>query len=204
MNAAPFFPLILAALLLPVFSYQAQSQDALWYEDRTNLLFYQDEQGKPQPVKSPEDWVRRVAHIRANMELVMGTLPEKTTLPLDLRIDGETPLRHYTRQHVTFVAEVGDRLPGWLLVPDGASATDKRLAMICLPGSSAPGKDTPAGLTASADRAYAHELAERGYVCLVLDYPLLHTAIATVCRCGGHWRDRALTRRTQCAVSSHV
>jgi dienelactone hydrolase len=77
---------------------------------------------------------------------------------------------------VTFVAEQGDRVPGWLLVPDGASAKDKRPAMICLPGSSAPGKDTPAGLTASADRAYAHELAERGYVCLVLDYPLLHTA----------------------------
>jgi hypothetical protein len=77
MNAAPFFPFILAALLLPAFSCQAQSKDAPWYEDRTNLLTYKDDQGKPQPVKSPEDWARRVAHIRANMELVMGTLPEK-------------------------------------------------------------------------------------------------------------------------------
>lgn len=176
MKASPFFPLILAALLLPAFSGQAQGQDAPWYEDRTNLLFYKDDQGKPLPVKSPKDWARRVAHIRANMERVMGAVPEKSALPLDLKIDAETPLRHYTRQHVTFVAEEGDRLPGWLLVPDGASAKDKRPAMICLPGSSAPGKDTPAGLTASADRAYAHELVERGYVCLVLDYPLLHTA----------------------------
>lgn len=165
---------IAATLLLSVIFCKAQSPDAPWYADRANLLFYQDGQGRSQPVKTPADWARRVAHIRANMELVMGKLPEKSALPLDLKVDGETPLRHYTRQRVTFVVEQGDRLPGWLLVPDGATAKDKRPAMICLPGSSAPGKDVPAGLTASADRAYAHELAERGYVCLVLDYPLVH------------------------------
>jgi dienelactone hydrolase len=77
---------------------------------------------------------------------------------------------------VTFVVEEGDRLPGWLLVPHDRSEEQRCPAMICLPESSAPGKDMPAGLTASADQAYAHELAERGYVCLVLDYPLRHTA----------------------------
>lgn len=164
------------ALLFAAIGSLAGGEDAPWYEDRTNLLFYKNQQGGLQPVKTPDDWARRVGHIKAAMEQVMGALPEKSALPLDLRIDAETPLRHYTRQHATFVVEPGDRVPGWLLVPDGASVQDKRPAMICLPGSSAPGKDTPAGLTASADRAYAHELAERGYVCLVLDYPLLHTA----------------------------
>jgi dienelactone hydrolase len=110
------------------------------------------------------------------MELVMGKLPAPSPLPLDLKVDGETRLEKYTRKHVTFVTEADDRLPGWLLVPHGASADDKRPAMICLPGSSAPGKDRPAGLTERADMAYGHELAERGYVCLVLDYPLLHTS----------------------------
>lgn len=147
------------------------------YADRTNLLFYQNGAGQLQPVKTPADWARRVAHVRANMELVMGPLPAPTTVPLDVKLLGETRLRNYTRQHVTFAVEAGDRLPGFLLVPDGASARDKRPAMICLPGSGAPGKDNPAGLSASSPgMAYAAELAARGYVCLVLDYPLLHTA----------------------------
>lgn len=60
--------------------------------------------------------------------------------------------------------------------PANAVPADRRPAMICLPGSSAGGKDHPAGLGPNADMAYGHELAERGYVCLVLDYPLLHTA----------------------------
>ena len=153
---------------------------APWYEDRTNLLVYLDQQGALQPVKSAEDWRNRVAHLQANMELVMGPLPEKTELPLDLKILGETSLRHYTRKHVSYVVEAGDRLPGYLLVPHDAEGSQDRSrglpAMVCLPGSSAPGKETPAGLSSSGGMAFAHELAERGYVCLVLDYPMLHTA----------------------------
>jgi dienelactone hydrolase len=147
-----------------------------WYDDRKDLLWYKDEAGKLQPVKTEADWDKRVAHIRASMELVMGRLPENSKLPLDINFDEATSLRHYSRHHVTFVAEDGDRLPAWLLVPHGASEKDRRPAMLCLPESSAPGKDGPVGLTPRADQAYAHELAERGYVCLVLDYPLLHTA----------------------------
>ena len=76
--------------------------------------------GKLQPVKSEQDWSRRVEHIRTNMELVMGRLPEKSTLPLDMMAGGTTQLQHYTRQKVSFVVEEGDRQPGWLLIPHGA------------------------------------------------------------------------------------
>jgi len=58
---------IFTSSLLLVVSSLAQSKAAPWYEDRTNLLFYKDDQGQSQPVKSPQDWARRVAHIRANM-----------------------------------------------------------------------------------------------------------------------------------------
>lgn len=150
------------------------------YENRSDLLWFQDERGQLQPVKSPGDWARRVAHLRASMELVMGRLPEPSALPLDVQYGTAERLRLYTRQHVTFAVEADDRLPGWLLIPHSAHANSEtvspRPAMVCLPGSSAPGKDRPAGLTDAAGMAYAHELAERGYVCLVLDYPLLHTA----------------------------
>jgi dienelactone hydrolase len=157
-----------------------RAEDAPWYDDRAHLLCYQDEQGNLLPVRTADEWQRRVAHVRAGMEAVMGPLPKKTQLPLDLIIHGETRLRHYTRQHVSFVVEPGDRLPGYLLVPheaaDWQAGTPGLPAMICLPGSSAPGKLTPAGLSSSGGLAYGHELAERGFVCLVLDYPMLHTA----------------------------
>ncbi|MFO0878171.1 MAG: alpha/beta hydrolase family protein [Gemmataceae bacterium] len=172
-----YHQVVLAGIFLAaLMSNSTTAADPPWYDDRKDLLWYKDDAGKLQPVKTERDWARRAAHIRANMELVMGRLPEKSKLPLDLKIGETTKLRHYTRRHVTFVVEEGDRLPGWLLIPHGASEKERCPAVICLPGSSAPGKDIPAGLTASADRAYAHELAERGYVCLVLDYPLLHSA----------------------------
>lgn len=68
---------LLAALLLAV-EARCQAGDPPWYDDRKDLLWYQDEEGKLQPVKSEQHWGRRVAHIRANMELVMGRLPEKS------------------------------------------------------------------------------------------------------------------------------
>jgi dienelactone hydrolase/outer membrane protein assembly factor BamB len=170
-----YLPLLITGTFLATVS-KCAATDPPWYDDRIDLLWYKDDAGRLRQVKTEADWAKRVAHIRANMELVMGRLPEKSNLPLDMKSGDTINLRHYTRQHVTFIVEDGDRLPGWLLVPHGASEKDRCPAMICLPGSSVPGKDTPAGLTASADLAYAHELAERGYVCLVLDYPMLHTA----------------------------
>lgn len=148
---------------------------APWYEDRRHLLYFKDQQGKLQPVKTVGDWGNRVAHTRANMELVMGKLPATTSLPLDMKIDFEERLQHYTRRHVSFVVEKDDRVPAYLLVPNDATDMRKKPGVICLPGSSKPGKDIPAGVSLSARQSYAHELASRGYVCLVMDYPLLHT-----------------------------
>ncbi len=146
------------------------------YGDKVNLLKFYDANGELQPVKSSDDWQIRAKHLVGNLQRVMGPLPAATTEPLDMQVVSETKLRHYIRQQVTFVAEKGDRAVGYLLTQH-SSGPDvvKRPAMICLPGSSRSGKDAPASLGTNADMGYAHELAEHGYVCLVLDYPLLHT-----------------------------
>ncbi len=145
-----------------------------WYEDRANLLFSLDDHSEKHPIRTPQDWQIRVGHLRASMELVMGELPPKTTEPLNVEIKSETLLPQYTRQHLWFTAEKGDRIPAYLLIPHRRQG--KLPAMVCLPQSARSGKDEPAGLTPNAALAYAHELAERGYVCVVLDYPLVHTA----------------------------
>ncbi len=142
------------------------------YAGPANLLVYYDDKGVSHAIRTPADWQKRREHILANMELVMGRLPPPTDLPLDVRVTGETPLRHYTRRNLTFHVEKGDRLPGYLLVPHHRPG--RLPAVVCLPGSSDPGKDVPAGLTPDLDRDFAHELACRGYVCLVLDYPVRH------------------------------
>ena len=72
-------------------------------------------------------------------------------------------------------AEPGDRVPAWLLLPrteavaDAAPATGP--AMLCLHQTTGIGKGEPAGLGGLPNLHYAHELAERGFVCLVPDYP---------------------------------
>jgi dienelactone hydrolase len=145
------------------------------YTDKANLLFYTDGTGRARPVRSAEDWGRRVEHIRCNMQRVMGALPPKSTEPLDIRIKEEVRLDRYTRQRITYVSEKGDRTPAFLLMPH-ARDESRRAGMVCLPGSSKPGKDIPAGIVRNRpDQVWAHELAERGFVCLVIDYPLLHT-----------------------------
>jgi len=164
-------PLLLAFIAGPT---EVGANHAPWYEDRKQLLYFKNEQGKSEPVKSKEDWSIRVKHIQANMELMMGPLPKTTLLPLDMKIKGEEKLRHYSRMHVTFTLEKEDSMFAYLLVPNGLGESDRRPGIICLPGSSSAGKDTPAGLSNSMGFSYAHELAERGYVCLVLDYPMLH------------------------------
>jgi dienelactone hydrolase len=62
-------------------------------------------------------------------------------------------------------------VPAFLLIP---KRIDKPApAMLCLHQTIRIGKNEPAGLGGSENLDYAHELAERGYVCLVPDYPSL-------------------------------
>lgn len=152
----------------------ACAAEAPVYTDKWNLLFYIDPSGRKQKIRTEADWKKRVIHLRANMERVMGPLPPRSTDNLDLQVKEEVRLELYTRQRVTYVPEKGDRVPAYLLVPHERSKP--RPAMIGLPGSSKPGKDVPVGLVPNRpDQIWAHELASQGFVCLVIDYPLVHT-----------------------------
>jgi len=50
---------------------------APFYADKQNLLMYLDGKGKAHPVRTVSDWKRRRAHILANMQQVMGTMPDR-------------------------------------------------------------------------------------------------------------------------------
>jgi dienelactone hydrolase len=140
------------------------------YADHMRLLVTRAADGSESVVQSPADWARRRAHIKAHAETVMGPLPDSfRRVPLDVQVLDEQDAESYRRLKVSFAVEPGDRVPAWLLLPKDASRA--RPAMLCLHQTTRIGKDEPAGLGGNKNLHYAHELAERGYVCVVPDYP---------------------------------
>jgi pimeloyl-ACP methyl ester carboxylesterase len=133
-------------------------------------------QSKSLPVRSKEEWaVRRLDTLR-NLQSVMGDLPQKSSVPLDLRILEEESTVGVNRQKITFVSEVlagePDRVTAYLLLPDGSRRTRKKTAaVLCLHQTTRIGKGEPAGVGGKPDLHYALELAQRGYVTLAPDYP---------------------------------
>jgi dienelactone hydrolase len=110
--------------------------------------------------------------VREKMEKVMGPLPgDERKVPLDVKVVSEEKLDGYTRKKVTFAVEKGDRVPAWLLVPDGATREKKAPAMLCLHQTIEIGKDEPVGLGGRPSLHYALDLVKRGYACLAPDYP---------------------------------
>jgi dienelactone hydrolase len=115
-------------------------------------------------------WAKEREQILADMQLVMGPLPDVSRkVALDVRIVEEVRTPHFVRKKLTFAAEPGDRVPAYLLVPVGAKG--KLPAVLCLHQTIALGKGEPAGLGSSENLRYAVHLAERGYVTLAPDYP---------------------------------
>ena len=144
----------------------------LAYPDHSQLLVVRDVAGIERPVKTKSDWAERVSHLRANMQLVMGPLPDSSRrVPLDVQVTSEELLSKYRRQKILFTPEPNDRVPAWLLIPNELNENTKAPAMLCLHQTTNIGKDEPVGLGGSPSLHYAHELAELGFVCIVPDYP---------------------------------
>lgn len=141
------------------------------YPDKTRLLVWRDGVGKEHPIKTQAEWAKRRAHILANMQKVMGELPDASKkAPLDLKYVGEVKTPRFIRKKLTFAAAKDDRVPGYLFVP--VDLKGKVPGILCLHQTNgALGSKEPAGLGGSPNLHYALHLAERGYVTLAIDYP---------------------------------
>jgi dienelactone hydrolase len=152
---------------------QGFTKDPLWhpnYSDHLNLLVVKDESGKERPVKTPFDWGQRRAQLLAAAQSVMGVLPDSyQRVPLDMKVVQETGADSYVRRKITYGSDLNSRVTAYLLVPKAVKRGAP--AMICLHDDTPLGKDEPAGLGGRESMHYADELAKRGYVCLVPDYP---------------------------------
>lgn len=144
---------------------------------RENLLVYRGEAERILPVKSVDDWLKRRAEVVAGMESVMGKLPgPEKRCPLDPKVEEEADCGTYVRRLISYASEPNSRVPAYLLIPKvllegkGKQAP----AVLCLHGTdNTVGHGVVVGLGTRPNRSYASELAERGYVTLAPNYPLL-------------------------------
>ncbi len=153
-------------------SMSNQSSIAIKADDynHENVMVLKDDSGSLQPITTPLQMGMRRHHILAGLSLAMGALPDPDRrVPLDVQIVSTEVVDGYVRQKISFATEPGDRVPAWLLIPEGQ--TSPGAAMLCLHQTTGIGKDEPAGLGGLENLHYAHELAKRGFVCLIPDYP---------------------------------
>ncbi len=117
-----------------------------------------------------EHGVRR-QHALMQMERAMGEFPQPSLrCDLDTQVVSVDDVEKYHRIKLTYAPDVGDRVPAYLLIPKALKSP--AAAMLCLhPTHFELGKAQLLGLGGKVSRWYAHELAERGFVCLVPDYP---------------------------------
>jgi len=143
---------------------------------RDNLLLFRGEDGKTREVKTSDDWAKRRDEIVRGMEAVMGKLPGKEKrCPLDVKVEEEVDCGKYVRRLISYESEPGSRVPAYLCIPNDVLKGNRKVpAILCLHGTdNTVGHGTVVGLGKRPNRNYASELAERGYVTLAPNYPLL-------------------------------
>lgn len=144
---------------------------------REDLLVRRAADGAPAPVRSAAEWGDRRAEIARGVESIMGRLPgPERRAPLDPTVEEEVDCGSYVRRKLTYASEPGSRVPAYLLVPKAALADGAKPvpAVLCLHGTdNVTGAGTVVGIGDRPNRQYARELAERGYVTLAPNYPLL-------------------------------
>jgi dienelactone hydrolase len=141
------------------------------YREHQDLGYYLDGNGARREIRTVADWEIRRRHILANMQLVMGPLPDRSQLaPLETRELESAKIGEVVRKKIEYTTEPGYRLRAYLFVPPRAGGR-KLPAVLCLHQTTKIGKEEPAGLGGNPNLHYARHLAERGYVTLAPDYP---------------------------------
>jgi dienelactone hydrolase len=141
-----------------------------------NLLLYRNEQGGTEPVKTLEQWQLRKREIARGVESVMGKMPGMAKrCELELKVEEEVDLGSCVRRLITYQSEPNSRVPAYLLIPKNVlQGTRKVPAILCLHSTdNVIGHGNVVGLGGKPNRGYALELAEKGYVTLAPNYPLL-------------------------------
>jgi pimeloyl-ACP methyl ester carboxylesterase len=171
--------LLIAILLSGIFAGTGKAVPALYapvkaclLADSLGLLMYKNGSGQNKVVKTIADWQKKRKQIIDGMQQAMGVLPDKTNLPdFNVQITDSLKEDNYTRYGITFTVAKGETLPAYLYIPHQQGLPKKLPAMMVLHGTDPLGKGGVSGSSQKPNRAYAKELAQRGYVVIAPDYP---------------------------------
>jgi pimeloyl-ACP methyl ester carboxylesterase len=141
-----------------------------------NLLWFHDSRGHIKPVHSKADWSKRRKEILSGMQQVMGPLPDhKKRCALEMEVGEEIDCGGYIQRSISYASEPGSRVPAFLLLPktvvNRKAKTETILALH--PTDMEFGRRVVVETLRSHYRAYAADLATRGYVVLAPAYPLM-------------------------------
>ena len=137
-----------------------------------DLFTYVDSTGAVKPVGDRAGWKHGREQTLRGMEQAMGKLPSHTGLPaFDPEIADSMKGNSYTRYTIRLTVANNEKLPAYLYVPIRKNKNRKLPAMLALHPTGDAGKKLVDGENKLPNRAYAKELAERGYVVIAPDYP---------------------------------
>ena len=161
--------LIGLCLLLAVPRISAQRLDAF------DLLQYHAKDGSVAHATSEAQWKSRRDEILKAMQSIMGKLPgDDKRCPLDVRIEEEADCGSYVRRLISYASEPNHRTPAYLCIPKSALNGKPAPAVLCLhPTDNVAGHKVVVGLGGKANRQYASELTEHGFVTVSPSYPQL-------------------------------
>ena len=142
------------------------------YSEHQDLSYLLDRSGRRHKINSADNWNRRREHILSGMQLVMGQLPSVMFRPpVDIQHVDKVQVERLWRRRITYQSDPFDRVPAYLFTPRDLKVGVKLPAILCLQQTTRAGKDEPAGLAGKPNMHYGLELARRGYVVLIPDYP---------------------------------
>jgi hypothetical protein len=140
-------------------------------QDKSSLMYYHDDAGRPRRVQTQDDWQRKCTEIRDSIQAIFGPLPPLDNLPpLNVQYRDSLKTPYYTRYTIWFTAAENEKVPAYLYIPIDAAPGKKYPAMLVCQETQRLGKVSVDG-GGPRDRAYAKELAQRGFVVIAPDYP---------------------------------
>lgn len=133
--------------------------------------YIDDASAEVKVVSAPTEWSGKRAAIIRGMEAAMGPLPTREDVsPPAMQIVDSLATEAYTRYGVVLAVAESENVPAYLYVPLQRMSGQKTAAMLALHPTGDLGKKLTDG-QGKPNRAYAKELAERGYVVIAPDYP---------------------------------
>ena len=128
-----------------------------------------------QAIQLIQQWESKRDAILKTLQLLMGEPTNLTAPPPYAEWLGDEVLETHVRRHLRIASEADDWIPAYLLIPRtravgaGVPAAGPSPTMIVLHQTVPQGKEEPCGIRGSPEMAFARELVERGFICLVPD-----------------------------------